>query len=112
MRGFTLVETLVAMVLVSTVLLPASFWLYRSRTSEAAWDRFRAVQVLEMKMNRAWLQHLEQDWAEVIPGSQRLRLEIRLVADGAETRLMGTVRDRKGKVITSLESVYFRGKIP
>ncbi len=110
--GFTLVETLVAMVLVSAVLLPASFWLYRSRTSEAAWDRFRAVQILEMKINRAWIQRQEQDGSEEIPGSQHLRLEIHVVKDGAETRLMGTVRDRKGKPVTSLDAAYFHGKIP
>ena len=111
-QGFTLVETLVALALISAVMLPASFWLYRSRTSEAAWERFRAVQVLEMKMNRALLERWEKDRSEEIPGPGYLRLQIRVVQDGAETKLLGSASDRKGRPITSLEAAYFLEKLP
>jgi prepilin-type N-terminal cleavage/methylation domain-containing protein len=110
MRGFTLIETLVAMSLVGAVLLPACFWLYQSRTSRAAMERFRATQVLESEMNRALLLRLDKDWSREIPDPGYLRFEIRPVRDGAETRLLGTAKDRKGRVVTQLQSGYFEGR--
>ena len=111
-RGFTLVETLVAMALVSAVLLPGSFWLYGSRTSQAARERFRALQLLEVEMNRSLVLHLEKDVSEEIPGPPYLRLEIRSVRDGSETRLLGSARDRQGRVVTRLEAAFFPGRVP
>jgi hypothetical protein len=98
--------------LVSAILLPASFWLYRSRTSQAAWERFRAVQLLEMRMNRAFLIRPDKDWSEEIPDPGYLRLEIHPVTDGPETRLLGTAKDRKGKVLVKLQSGFFGAGLP
>ncbi|MDB5050703.1 MAG: hypothetical protein JWO30_3774 [Fibrobacteres bacterium] len=108
--GFTLVETLVAMSLVCAVLLPACFWLYQSRASRAAWERFHALQILEMKMNRAVLLRQGTDWSGEVPEPGYLRLEIKAVRDGAETRLVGTAKDRKGRLVTGLQAAYFEGK--
>ena len=108
-RGFTLVETLVAMSLVGAVLLPLCFWLYQSRTSREAMIRFRATQALEMRMNRAVLLRQDKDWSEEIPGPGYLRFEIRPVRDGMETRLAGTAKDRKGRIVTRLQAVWFKG---
>jgi prepilin-type N-terminal cleavage/methylation domain-containing protein len=105
-RGFTLVETLVALILVSAVALPASLWLYRSRTHAAAWERFRAVQALEDRMNRAVLLRADRDWSGEDAGTG-LRLEIRAEEDGAERRLIGTAEDRRGKVLVTLEAALF-----
>ncbi|HKP95157.1 MAG TPA: type II secretion system protein [Fibrobacteria bacterium] len=108
-NGFTLVETLVALSLVCAVLLPACLWLYQSRASRAAWERFRATQLLEARLNREFLLRRDRDWSEEIPEPGYLRLEIRVVRDGAETRLLGAARDRKGREITRLQAGYFRG---
>jgi prepilin-type N-terminal cleavage/methylation domain-containing protein len=108
-RGFTLVETLVAMSLVGAVLLPACFWLYQSRTSREAMIRFRATQALEMHMNRAVLLRQDKDWSEEVPDPGYLRFEIQVVRDGAETRLAGSAKDRKGRIVTRLQAVWFRG---
>ncbi len=108
--GFTLVETLVAMSLVCAILLPSSFWLYQSRAGGAATERFRASQLLEMRMNRALLLRQAKDGGEEIPGPDYLRLVIRVVRDGAEVRLMGTALDRKGHVQAQLQAGYFAGK--
>lgn len=105
-RGFTLVETLVAMILVSAVALPASLWLYRTRVHNAAWDRFRVVQALEDRMNRAVLLRAERDWSGAAEGTP-FRLEIRVSGGGGERRLVGTARDRGGKTVVTLESVLF-----
>jgi prepilin-type N-terminal cleavage/methylation domain-containing protein len=108
--GFTLVETLIAMSLVGAVLLPACAWLYQSRTSRSAWERFRALQGLEMRMNRALLLKQEKKWIEEIPGSGYLRYEIEAIRDGEETRLLGVALDRKGRVVTRLQAGYFGEK--
>lgn len=104
--GFTLVETLVALILVSAVALPASLWLYRSRMHHAAWDRFRAVQALEDRMNRAVLLRADGDWSGT-PEGTGYRLEIRAEEDGGERRLIGTAKDRRGKVLVTLEAALF-----
>lgn len=109
-RGFTLVETVVAMILVSAVALPASLWLYRSRMNHAAWERFRAVQWLEHRMNRAVLLRYSRDWRETMDREPGLRFEIRVEEDAGERRLMGTAKDRGGRTLVTLEgSVFERG---
>jgi prepilin-type N-terminal cleavage/methylation domain-containing protein len=105
-KGFTLVETLVALILVSAVALPASLWLYRSRMHHAAWDRFRAVQALEDRMNRAVLLRADRDWSGTARGDA-YRLEIRVEKEGPERRLVGTAKDRRGKVLVTLEAGLF-----
>ena len=111
-RGFTLVETLVAMSLVGAVLLPATLWLYSSRTSRDARDRFRAVQMLEMDMNRALVLRLKEPWSREQPEPGYLRLEIRPIMDGSETRLVGTARDRQGRILAELQAGFFTGRTP
>jgi prepilin-type N-terminal cleavage/methylation domain-containing protein len=106
-EGFTLIETLVAMSLVGAVLLPTCFWLYQSRTSRAAMERFRATQALEMRMNRAVLLRQDADWSEEIPDPGYLRFEIHPIRDAAETRLLGTAKDRKGRIVAALQAGYF-----
>jgi prepilin-type N-terminal cleavage/methylation domain-containing protein len=110
--GFTLVETLVAMALAGAVLLPASFWLYRSHTTRAALDRFRALQSLEAELNRAVLLRLEQDAAKSIPFPAGARLRIHVLRDGPETRLLGTVEDRRGRTLAELQAGYFGESAP
>lgn len=110
--GFTLVETLVAMILVSAALLPTCVWLYKSEASRAAWNRFQAVQMLEDKMNRAFLVRLDHDETDEIPGPQFLRIDIRVLQKSGEIRLMGTARDRKGRIVAALEVDNFEGDLP
>ncbi len=110
MSGFTLIEALVALSLVGAVLLPSCLWLYQSRTSRAAMDRFRATQALELRMNRAVLLHQETDWSEEIPDPGYLRFEIHPLRDGAEMRLLGTAKDRQGRVLIQLQAGYFEGR--
>ena len=98
------------MALVLGVLLPACFWLYQSRTSRAAMERFRATQGLETGMNRALLLHLNENWSAETPNPGYLRFEIHPVREGSETRLLGTAKDRKGRVVSRLEAGYFGGK--
>jgi hypothetical protein len=105
-----LVETLVALSLIGAVLLPACLWLYQSRASRSAWERFRATQRLEMEMNRMFLLKQSKDWSAELPDPRYMRLEIRAVRDGAEVRLLGTAKDRKGRWITGLQSAFFEGK--
>ena len=109
-RGFTLVETLVAMTLAGAVLLPACFWLYGSRTSRAALAGFRATQALEAEMDRAVLLRIDHETGREIPEPGYLRLRIRPVKDGKETRLIGTASDRKGRIIATLQAGYFGGE--
>lgn len=110
--GFTLVETLVAMGLISAVLLPACFWLYRSQASRAAGERFHALQVLETRMNRAQVACPERDIREEITGHGYMRLEIRISHQGSEAHLSGSIRNRKGRVLANLQSACFKGGIP
>ena len=109
-KGFTLIETLVAMSLVGAVLLPSCLWFYQSRTSRAAMEKFRATQALEARMNRALLLRQGADWSEEISDPGYLRIEIHPLADGAETRLSGTAKDRKGRIISQLQAGFFEGK--
>lgn len=106
-RGFTLVETVVAMILVSAVILPVSLWLYRSRVNHAAWERFQATQMLEQRMNRAVLLRFSRDWSEQPPGAAGLRFIIRVEDEAGERRLLGKAQDRRGKDVVSLEATLF-----
>lgn len=111
-QGFTLVETLVAMSLVGAVLLPASLWLYSSRTSRDARDRFRALQMLEMEMNRAFVLRQKEPWSREQPDPGYLRLEIRPIREGSETRVVGKARNRQGRILAELQAGYFTGRAP
>jgi type II secretory pathway component PulJ len=105
--GFTLVETLVAMLLVSAVVLPASLWLYRTRTHHAAWERFRATQLLEDRMNRALLLRPDRDQREREEGPTGLRFEIEVEEEGDETRLIGKAVNHRGRTVVTLEAALF-----
>lgn len=106
-KGFTLVETLVAMVLVSAVLLPTSLWLYRSRMNHAAWERFQATQLLELRMNRAVLLRPDRNWSEPMPEAAGLRFIIHLEDETGGRRIVGKAVDRRGKDVVTLEATLF-----
>lgn len=106
--GFTLVETMVAMILVAVVVMPVTLWLYKSRVNQAARIRFEAVQGLEDRMNRALLLRIDRDKTEEIKGPPAIRYVIRVAEDGDERRLVGEAKDGKGRVVTSLEAVLFK----
>lgn len=108
-RGFTLIETLVALTLASAVLLPASLWLYHSHASRAALAKFHAVQALEAEMNRALLLRLDHDAASERREPFPLRLRVRAVRDGKETRLIGTAQDRQGRIIAGMQAAWYAG---
>jgi prepilin-type N-terminal cleavage/methylation domain-containing protein len=106
-RGFTLMETLVAMTLAATILLPASFWLYHSRASRAALDKFHATQALESELNRAVLLRRDQDGNREISSPIYLRLTLHVERNADETRIFGKALDRQGRTLAELESGYF-----
>jgi prepilin-type N-terminal cleavage/methylation domain-containing protein len=106
-RGFTLMETLVAMTLAATILLPASFWLYHSRASQAAWDKFRATQALESELNRAVLLRSDHDATREISSPFYLKLILHVERNADETRLLGQALDRQGRLLVELKSGYF-----
>lgn len=105
--GFTLVETLVAMIVVTAVVLPASLWLYRSRTNHAAWERFRAVQFLEDRMNRAMLLRKAPALGEQMPGLPACRIEIRAEDKRDGRRMVGMAKDGRGRILASMETMLF-----
>lgn len=105
--GFTLMETLVAMTLAGAVLLPASFWLYHSRASRAAWDKFRATQALESELNRAVLLRRDQNAIREIAAPLYLKLDLRCERNADETRIVGRALDRQGRLLAELQAGYF-----
>lgn len=107
-KGFTLVETVIALILATTILVPASLWLYHSRASRAALARFHAAQALEAEMHKAQLLRRADDAASEIAGPPWLRVEIGAVADGDEMLLIGTATDRRGVPLARLRSAWFR----
>lgn len=109
-NGFTLIETLIALSLVGTILLPSCLWFYQSRASRAAMNTFRATQALEMRMNRALLLRQSADLSEEIPEPGFIRFDIHLIKDGAETRLLGSAKDRRGRILSQLQSGYFESR--
>jgi prepilin-type N-terminal cleavage/methylation domain-containing protein len=105
--GFTLIETLIAMALAGMVLLPASIWLYHSRASRAALEKFRATQALEAELQRAVLLRSDHGSSREVPGPPFLRLEVRVHRDADEVRLSGKALDRRGRALAELEAAYF-----
>lgn len=105
--GFTLLETLIAMVLVGAVLLPISLWLYRSQTTRAALEKFRAVQQLEIQMNRAVLLRRDRNWNQESQAPGSFHFQITVQDQAGERKLIGVAKDSRGKVITTLETVLF-----
>jgi len=105
--GFTLMETLIAMTLAATILLPASFWLYHSRASRAAWDKFRATQALESEINRAVLLRWDHDATREDSSPFYLKLILHIERNADETRISGQALDRQGRPLAELESGYF-----
>jgi prepilin-type N-terminal cleavage/methylation domain-containing protein len=109
-KGFTLIESLVALGLVSAILLPTSLWLYRSKASHAAWSRFDATQALEIRMNRALVLRAAKDVIEEIQQPRYLRIEIRAKTDGPEVKLLGVAKDRKEKILARQEACLFNSQ--
>jgi prepilin-type N-terminal cleavage/methylation domain-containing protein len=106
-RGFTLVETLMAMSLAGAFLLPASFWLYHSRSSRAALEKFRATQALQTELHRALVLRLDHDTEKDVPGPPLMRLSLHVRKDADEVRISGKATDRKGRSLAELEAAYF-----
>ncbi|MBW8889827.1 MAG: prepilin-type N-terminal cleavage/methylation domain-containing protein [Fibrobacteres bacterium] len=106
-RGFTLMETLIAMTLAATILLPASFWLYHSRASQAAWDKFRATQALESELNRAVLLRWDHDAIRETSSPFYLKLVLHIERNADETRILGQALDRQGRPLAELKAGYF-----
>jgi hypothetical protein len=100
-------ETLIAMSLAGTFLLPASFWLYHSRSSRAAMDKFRATQALESELHRALVLKLDHDTGKDLPGTPPLHLALHFHRDADETRISGKAFDLKGNTLAELEAAYF-----
>ena len=110
--GFTLIEVLVALGIISVVLLPTSLWLYSSKTSRAALEKFHATQALEMQMNRAFLLRQDKNWNGDVKVPEFFRLEINVENKDGETRLLGMAKNRDGKIVCHLESDFFSGVTP
>lgn len=104
-------ETLIAMALAGAFLLPASFWLYHSRSSRAALEKFRATQALQSELHRALILRLDHDSERDISGPQRLRLSLHVRKDADEVRISGKALDWKGRSLAELEAAYF-GEAP
>jgi hypothetical protein len=67
--------------------------------------------MLEMEMNRAILLRQASDWHTEIPNPRYVYLEIRVVQEGVEVKLLGSAQDRWGKRIMELQAVYFKGML-
>lgn len=106
-KGFTLVETLVALAVVSAVVLSTSLWLHKNRTNQAAFRRFEAIQELEMRMNRAFLLKRDRRLGLPATGEQGWQYRIRLEKGDGESILLGAVEDRHGKTIVELQVPLF-----
>jgi hypothetical protein len=95
------------MTLAAAVLLPASFWLYHSRASRAALDKFRATQALESELNRAIVLRWDHDSAREAQVPILIRLTVHVERDADEVRLFGKALDRQGRPLAELEGAYF-----
>jgi hypothetical protein len=101
------VETLIAMSLAGAILLPASFWLYHSRSSRGAMDKFRATQALETELHRALALRLDHDSGKDLPGPPFVRLALHVHKAADEIRISGKAFDQKGRTLAELEGAYF-----
>lgn len=106
-EGFTLIETIMALTLAGAILLPLSFWLYHSRASRGALERFRAAQALETELNRALILRLDHDVTREMSGPPYLKLTLQVGRDGEEARIRGLAADRKGRALAELQSAWF-----
>ena len=70
------------------------------------------ARALEAELNRAVLLRLEQNAAKSIPFPAGARLRIHVLRDGPETRLLGTVEDRRGRTLAELQAGYFGESAP
>ncbi len=109
-RGFTLVEILIALMLVSGFLVPLSGWLYKNHVNQRALDRFCALGLLEREMNRAFLEREQKFRIQEFQEPCACRVEINALREGDEIRLQGEVLSPKGPVLGRLTLSHFGEK--
>ncbi len=107
MKGFSLIETLIAMIIASVFLFPLSAWFYRRTENQAATEKFMATQILENRLQRAYLLKPHSVFLEQMSAAPFLQIKIDIVKDGKETILRGIASNKQGKVISQLQMDYF-----
>ncbi len=110
--GFTLVETLIAMVLATAFLVPLSTWLYKNHVNQRALNRFCALSLLETELHRAFLQREEKTIFKEYEVPCRCRVEIEPELIGDEVKLSGKVLGLSGPPLGRMTISYFGRKSP
>ena len=107
--GFTLVEVLIALIIATAILAPASLWMTRNRVNQGATERLLALQELELAMNRLMIQN---DFPERFPIEKQISPNKNLVITGklenGEMRLHGRVNDELGNILVELQASRFQ----
>jgi prepilin-type N-terminal cleavage/methylation domain-containing protein len=100
--GFTILEVLVALFIASAFLAPLSFWFYKSKLNQAAYEKYYCTQLLKSSMHKAFLKNKKKKITEQFMLPKKYTIVITATQDGEGTLYAGLIKNSKGFVLSSL----------
>lgn len=101
-KGFTLLEVLIALALLTALAVPTGLWFYKSQLHQRAERRYYAHQVLEREMLKAYLEQEDKRHIVEIREPRYLKVVVDVKKHKNEILYKGSVETRSGTALATL----------
>lgn len=105
-RGYSLMEVLIALVLVMGTTTPIVYWFFHNEANRSAWNRLEALGVLEQVMHREWL-HPVRDIRLDSSLADGKKLTLGMKELDGHVLVQGQILSESGEIEANLELMRF-----